>query len=83
MKRIVIILLLVLVGVSLLASLALVQPAAADQSAAYEGGYHLTPARWQLTGESSGSGYHLSIPGSPSLRGNGCCCTHLPCVRKP
>jgi hypothetical protein len=83
MKRTVTILLLVVVGVSLLASLALVQPAYADQDVVYSGGYQLATARWQIAGEVSGPGYHLRISGSPSLRGNGCCCSHLPCVRKP
>ena len=83
MKRTVTILLIIVVGVSLLASLALVQPASADQDVAYNGGYLLAPTRWQIAGKSSGPGYHLRIPGSPPLRGNGCCCSHLPCVRKP
>jgi hypothetical protein len=83
MKRIVTILLFVVVGVSLLASLALVQPASAYQGVFNNGGYHLTPGRMQVVGESTGSGYHLLIPGSPSLRGNGCCCGLLPCVVKP
>jgi hypothetical protein len=83
MKRIVAILLCVVVGVSLLVSLAMVQPASAYQDVAINGGYHLTPGRMLFVGESAGSGYHLLIPGSPSLRGNGCCCVHLPCVGKP
>jgi hypothetical protein len=83
MKLIVAILLFVVVGVSLLASLALVQPASAYQDVVYNGGYHLTPGRMQFVGELAGSGYHLLIPGSPSLRGNGCCCAHLPCVVRP
>ena len=83
MKRIITILLFVVVGVSLLASLALIQPASAYQDVVNNGSYHLTPGRMQFVGESAGSGYHLSIPGSPSLRGNGCCCDHLPCVVRP
>ena len=83
MKRPISIALLILVGVSLLVSLALVQPASADQDMVSKGGYHLEPVRWQLTGESSAPGFHLRVPGSPLLHGNGCCCTHLPCVRKP
>jgi hypothetical protein len=83
MKRIVAILLFVVVGVSLLVSLALVQPASAYQDVVYNGGYHLEPSRLQFAGESAGSGYHLLIPGGPSLRGNGCCCANLPCVVKP
>jgi len=83
MKRIVVFLLFVVVGVSLLASLALVQPANAYQEVIYSGGYHLEPNRLQFAGESAGPGYHLLIPGGPSLRGSGCCCAHLPCVGKP
>jgi hypothetical protein len=83
MKRFVAILLFVLVGFSLLISLALVQPASAYQDVVYNGGYHLEPSRLQIAGESAGPGYHLLIPGGPSLRGNGCCCAHLPCVSRP
>ena len=83
MKRIVAILLFVVVGISLLVSLALVQPASAYQEVVYNGSYHLAPSRMQFAGESAGPGYHLLIPGSPSLRGNGCCCAHLPCVGRP
>jgi regulator of protease activity HflC (stomatin/prohibitin superfamily) len=83
MKQLIAITLLVLVGVSLLASLALVQPASADQRIETNGGFHLATARWQLSGESSAPGLHLHIPGSPTFRGNGCCCAHLPCVFKP
>jgi len=43
----------------------------------------LLPVACSFVGESAGSGYHLLIPGSPSLRGNGCCCAHLPCIRRP
>jgi hypothetical protein len=83
MKHIVVIFLFVVVSVSLLASLALAQPASADQVSINNGGYHLGPGLWQLAGEASGSGYHLRIPGRPSLRGNGCCCLRFPCVVKP
>ena len=83
MKRIMAIILSLVVGVSLLASLALVQPASAYQEVVDNGGYHLTPGHMQFVGESAGSGYHLLVPGSPSLRGNGCCCAHLPCVVRP
>jgi hypothetical protein len=31
-------------------------------------------------GSASGGGYRLLGPASPTLRGNGCCCTYLPCV---
>jgi len=83
MKQLISLTLLILVGVSLLASLVLVQPASADHAIGINNGYHLVPARWQLAGESSAPGLHLRTPGSPSLRGNGCCCANLPCVFKP
>ena len=83
MKRIVAIFLFVVVGVSLLASLALVQPASADQDVIDNGSFHLRPSPLRFAGESAGPGFHLHVPGGPLLRGNGCCCAHLPCVRKP
>ncbi len=43
-------------------------------------GYHLTSSAWQVSGTASGTGYHLLSPASPTLRGNGCCCTFLPCM---
>jgi hypothetical protein len=43
-------------------------------------GYQLTHLTWQVSGEVSGGGYSLQSPSSPTLRGNGCCCTYLPCV---
>jgi hypothetical protein len=49
-------------------------PAAAVLSG---GRYHLTSAAWQV---SSGGGYYLVGPASPGIRGDGCCCTYLPCV---
>jgi len=84
MRRMMAIVLFIVVGISLLASLVLVQPALASQvKDTTPGGYHLVQGRSQFVGESHGSGYHLQIPGSPSLTGNGCCCSNLPCVRKP
>jgi hypothetical protein len=52
------------------------------------GHYRLTSLSWQVSGASSGGGYRLlpalsgaeGGPASPTLRGNGCCCTYLPCV---
>ena len=44
------------------------------------GGYRLTVLAWQVEGSASGGGYRLLGPASPTLRGNGCCCTYLPCV---
>jgi len=83
MRRTAAILVLILVLVSLLASLALAKPASANQVNTFTGGYHFGPGHSQFAGESEGFGYHLRIPGAPSLTGNGCCCAHLPCVRKP
>jgi hypothetical protein len=42
-------------------------------------GYRLTSMSWQVSGASSGGGYRLLGPASPS-GGNPCCCTYLPCV---
>lgn len=44
------------------------------------GSYHLTGLAWQVEGSAAGGGYRLLGPVSPMLRGNGCCCTYLPCV---
>jgi hypothetical protein len=83
MRRNLTICLFVVVGISLLASLTLIQPVSAEPVTENYASYHLGLAPWQLSGDSSGPGYHLHIPGSPSMRGSGCCCTHLPCVAKP
>jgi hypothetical protein len=44
------------------------------------GGYRLTSPAWQVSGTASGGDYRLLSPAQPMLRGNGCCCTYLPCV---
>jgi hypothetical protein len=44
------------------------------------GGYYLTSLAWRASGTASGGGYRLLGPASPTLTGNGCCCTYLPCV---
>jgi hypothetical protein len=51
-----------------------------EQGAASGGGYHLTSLAWQVSGEISGENYRLLGPAVPTLRGNGCCCTYLPCI---
>lgn len=47
------------------------------------GRYYLSIASWQVSGSMHGAGYTLQGPAGPALTGNGCCCTFLPCVRKP
>ncbi|MEJ2600115.1 MAG: hypothetical protein P8Z00_17405 [Anaerolineales bacterium] len=44
------------------------------------GAYSLTSLSWQINGSVSGGSYLLAVPAAPSLRGNGCCCTHLPII---
>lgn len=44
------------------------------------GGYHLTSRTWQVSGTVAGEHYVLNAPYLPELRGNGCCCTYLPCI---
>jgi hypothetical protein len=51
-----------------------------EQGVASGGGYRLTSLNWQASGTVSGAGYRLLGPTSPTLRGNGCCCTWLPCA---
>ena len=46
------------------------------------GAYHLESSGWRISGASAGGGYRLDEPTAPSLRGNGCCCTYLPCVMR-
>ena len=41
-------------------------------------GYHLDVSSWQVSGVSTGGGYHLEEAAAPELRGSGCCCTFLP-----
>jgi hypothetical protein len=51
-----------------------------EQGAASGRGYRLTSLGWEVSGIASGGDYRLLGPASPTLRGNGCCCTYLPCV---
>jgi hypothetical protein len=51
-----------------------------EQGAASGAGYRLTGLTWRVEGTANGGGYRLLGPASPTLRGNGCCCTYLPCV---
>lgn len=51
-----------------------------EEGRASGGRYHLTSASWYVSGTASGGGYRLLSPSRPTLRGNGCCCTYLPCV---
>lgn len=51
-----------------------------EQGVASGGGYHLAGLTWRVSGAASGGGYRLLGPAAPALRGNGCCCTWLPCV---
>jgi hypothetical protein len=44
------------------------------------GGYYLTSLVWSASGTIQGQGYTLLGPAAPNLRGNGCCCSFLPCV---
>ncbi len=86
MKRIAI--LTAIVALLLLGAVALAQPGGHDpptwytveQGTASGGGYYLTSLVWQVSGTASSGGYRLLGPASPTLTGNGCCCTYLPCV---
>ena len=77
-----------LVCVLLLAGAALAQSGSQPSPSSYVvekgrasgGRYHLTSVSWYVSGTASGGGYRLLSPSSPTLRGNGCCCTYLPCV---
>jgi hypothetical protein len=46
------------------------------------GNYHLTSRTWQVRGTVAGEKYVLDAPSWPELRGNGCCCTYLPCIHR-
>ncbi len=52
-----------------------------EQGAASGGIYHLASLTWHVDGMAGGTGYLLR-PAGPALRGNGCCCTYLPCVTR-
>ena len=51
-----------------------------DEVITKESGYQLTRLTWQVRGEATGGGYALSSPSASDLRGNGCCCTYIPCL---
>ena len=53
-----------------------------EQGMASGGGYYLTSLVWQVSGTASSGGYRLLGLASPTLTGNGCCCTYLPCMLK-
>jgi len=86
MKRIAI--LTAIVALLLLGAVALAQPGGHDpptwytveQGTASGRGYYLTSLAWHASGTAGGGGYRLLGPASPTLTGNGCCCTYLPCV---
>ena len=54
-------------------------PYMVERGTASGGLYRLTGLAWQVEGAADGGGYRLS-PATPTLRGNGCCCTWIPCV---
>ncbi|MFZ2095356.1 MAG: hypothetical protein WAV05_01840 [Anaerolineales bacterium] len=45
-------------------------------------GYQIIPLTWQISGALNGGNYFLDVQTSPTLRGSGCCCTFLPCIKK-
>lgn len=51
-----------------------------EQTTSSGEGYRLATLAWQVDGTASGSGYILRSPTGPNLRGNGCCCTFIPCL---
>ena len=53
---------------------------AVEKGTASGGGYYMTSLAWRANGTTSGGGYRLLGPASPTLTGNGCCCTYLPCA---
>ena len=84
------ILLLLMITLLLIVSAAVAQPDRATatntqtlQPATVTGGaYHLEGLRWQFKGTSGGGSYQLIGPQNPTLRGNGCCCSYLPCLQR-
>jgi hypothetical protein len=53
--------------------------------AASGGSYRLAGLAWQIDGAPAAGGRYMlqpAAPESPALRGNGCCCVFLPCLRK-
>jgi len=56
-------------------------PKAVKPVTASGGNYSLTVPAWKVIGSSSGEGYQLQGPESPSIVDQ-CCCIYLPCVNK-
>lgn len=50
-----------------------------EQSTLTGNNYHLASRVWQFDPQASGGDYRLQSLTTPDLRGNGCCCTFLPC----
>jgi hypothetical protein len=44
------------------------------------GHYRMASYTWQFDGSASGGEYQLLSSARPTLTGNGCCCTYLPCL---
>ena len=53
---------------------------AVEPGTASGGDYQLTVLGTSTTGAMSGGEYHLQGGVQPMLRGNGCCCTYMPCI---
>lgn len=56
------------------------QPNQSVQQIISGGGYRLTIQVFRVGGSISGGTYQLFHQAVPSLQGNGCCCTYLPCL---
>ena len=53
---------------------------AVEPSTASGGDYQLTGQGTSVSIEMSGGAYRLQGGIQPMLRGNGCCCTYMPCI---
>lgn len=76
------VLLLVLAGVVLAQSGPPRQPHqwySMEQATLVGRNYNLVSRVWQFDTQASGGDYRLQSLNTPDLRGNGCCCTFLPC----
>ena len=87
MKTRTIILLLLIAVPLLISSVALARPeqpvasnTTTQPSPTTGGAYQLDGSTWQISGISTGGLYQLLGPQGSTLRGNGCCCTYLPCL---
>ena len=86
MKRVAI--LVLVVAFMVLAGAGLAQPGDSELPSPYMvelgtasgGDYQLTSQGTSITGAMSGGAYRLQGGIQPMLRGNGCCCTYLPCI---